>query len=621
MQRVAETFQAAFDAVLELPERLRLTFEPDRCLSSKDIGSVWLLRRRADSALFLLRIAPEDALWEEFRLLDCVSQVLPGVVPFPLDCFSQDGKGYFLRSYLPGQTLAQWRDARGGCSDAKCAEIGRQICALLEKLHGMNPPVIHRDIKPENLIMGPDGCLRLIDFGIARQYRAGADRDTKNLGTEGTAAPEQYGFAQTDARTDLYGLGMTLLWLRTGSYERTALRQAAPPLRRVLARATDFSPDRRFASAAEFRRALTGRSSWKPWLALGLTAAVLAPALLSTFLWRTAETLRLQLAEAHTRLEAMEAAQWEAAQAEAAQAEIVTFYSRCLEAAVRAELEQPEGVVTYQDLTCVTRLAVAGQETISQEQDFQYPVSAAADGAPAGDISDLSLLADMPNLRTLYLCDQRITDLTPLAELPLEVLYLGGNPLGDLAPLQGLSRLRELNLDNTNPASLAPLAELPVQTLSLNMVHVRDEDWSVLEEMDQVMTLQIRNAPTEALAYLPQMDALLELCLEGYPGADLTLLKLPRLEVLQMIGGSLTDLTGIEQLEQLGTLNLTNCNVTDLSPLSAAPRLFSLCLNCPDLDYAQLNSLPNLQYVRVPAEDHPTIETLCPGHRFELLPY
>lgn len=620
MQQGTERFQAAFDAVLELPERLRPSFETDRCLSDKETESVWLLRRRADGAPFLLRTGPEDALWEEFRLLDSVSQALPGAVPFPLDCFSEDGKGYFLRSYLPGQTLAQWRDARGGCSDAKCAKIGRQICSLLEKLHGMNPPVIHRDIKPENIIMCPDGCLRLIDFGIARQYRAGADRDTKTLGTEGTAAPEQYGFAQTDARTDLYGLGMTLLWLRTGSYERSALRQAAPPLRRVLERATDFSPDRRFASAAAFRCALTGRHRWKRWLAIGLTAAVLALALLSASLWRTAEKLQIQLAEANTSLEALEAVRQEVMQAEAARTEIVNFSSPCLEAAVRAELEQPEGVVTYRDLTRVTRLAVAGQELISEEQDFQYSVYAAR-GESAGDISDLSLLADMPNLKTLYLCNQQITDLTPLAELPLEVLYLSGNPLGDLTPLQGLSHLRELNLDYTNPDSLMPLAGLPVRTLSLDNTHVRDGDWSFLEEMDQVTALQIWNVPAEALAYLPQMDALLELSLGEYPGSDLTLLKLPRLEVLEITGGSLTDLTGIEQLEQLGTLNLTNCNVSDLSPLSVAPRLYSLCLNCPNLDYSQLSSLPNLQYVRVPEEDHLTIEALCPGHRFELLPY
>lgn len=276
MWQAAETFQAAFDAVLELPERLTPAFETDRCLCCKEGGAVWRLRRRADGAPFLLRIGPEEALLEEFRLLNCAAQALPGSVPWPVDCFVQDGRGYLLRSYLPGQTLDQWRAARGGCSDRMCAEIGRQVCGLLAQLHSLDPPVIHRDIKPENLIMGPDGRLRLIDFGIARRYRAGADRDTRNLGTEGTAAPEQYGFAQTDARTDLYGLGMTLLWLRTGSYDRAALKQVGPGLRRALERAVSFAPDQRFASAAEFGRALTRQPQWQPLALCAAAAALLA---------------------------------------------------------------------------------------------------------------------------------------------------------------------------------------------------------------------------------------------------------------------------------------------------------------------------------------------------------
>ena len=120
--------------------------------------------------------------------------------------------------------------------------------ALLERLHSLEPPVIHRDIKPENIVLGEDGAVGLIDFGIARQYKPERESDTRLMGSRSTAPPEQYGFAQTDGRADLYALGATLSWLLTGSYERDALEKApvSRRLRRVLTKAAAFSPADRY---------------------------------------------------------------------------------------------------------------------------------------------------------------------------------------------------------------------------------------------------------------------------------------------------------------------------------------------------------------------------------------
>ena len=141
-------------------------------------------------------------------------------MPAPESFFRDNGTDYLLRTYLPGETLTHYRDREGTCPEAVCVSLGRQICRLLETLHTQQPPIIHRDIKPENILLLPDGRVGLIDFGIARQYKSGQDTDTRRMGTRSTAAPEQYGFAQTDHRTDLYALGMTLIWLSTGTYER-----------------------------------------------------------------------------------------------------------------------------------------------------------------------------------------------------------------------------------------------------------------------------------------------------------------------------------------------------------------------------------------------------------------
>lgn len=610
-----EEFQAAFDAALALPERLSASYEPDRCLSSRGEGAAWRLRRRVDGAAFFLRIGPEEAVFAEFQLLKQAAEALPGRSAYPVDCFAQDGTGYLLRTWLPGQTLAQWRAARDGCSDRTCMELGRQLCALAAALHSLDPPVIHRDIKPENLIVGPDGCLRLIDFDIARLYRRDGSRDTERLGTEGTAAPEQYGFSQTDARTDVYAMGMTLLWLRTGVYDRAALAQAGPRLRRVLERATDFSPARRYASAADMGRALQARSV--PWraAAVGLAAAAAALALCCVLQGRTVSSLRAQLGAAQEP-------------PSRAAAETVVFDSSCLEAAVRAALGRPEGSVTYGDLQQVRRLAVSGQTVIGAEHVFAYAGCPYLDGRAmtdtgTGDIRDLSLLARMPNLQEVILCGQPVDDLSPLEGLPIETLILGGCQAADFSVLSSLTSLRALTLDAGSGVRLTLenldfLGQLPLEQLSLNNLSLPGGEWRALADLNRVWRLLLLNPPPEALAYLPEMEALFDLEIYAYPQPDLTALNLPRLDTLTIRDSSLT-LEGAEQLTNLGTVSLIHCPVQDLSPLEALPRLISINLDGPALDYTQLNAFPNLLYVRVPADLCGAVEAACPGHTFELL--
>ena len=182
-----------------------------------------------------------------------------------------------MRAYLPGETLAQRREREDSCPEALCVSLGQKLCALLEILHSQEPPVIHRDIKPENILLLPDGEVGLIDFGIARQYKGGQDTDTRHMGTRSTAAPEQYGYAQTDRRTDLYALGMTLIWALTGQYDREALQEAeiSPRLRKTLEKAVAFAPEARFQDAAAFSAALAGKQPRRKRAVLALTAALL----------------------------------------------------------------------------------------------------------------------------------------------------------------------------------------------------------------------------------------------------------------------------------------------------------------------------------------------------------
>lgn len=617
-----EEFDREFQPVLEsisLPGRLAGRYFPESCIACREGGEVWVLRDGPGNR-FILKIdrTGQRDLAGEFALMRRLPRELEGRVPQPVECFQEGAAWYLLRTHLPGQSLAEvWEQG-----DAlRCVELGQKLCALLERLHGLEEPVIHRDIKPENIILTPEGEPGLIDFGIARTYKEGQDSDTMFMGTRNTAPPEQYGYAQTDQRADIYSLGMTLRWMLTGSYRPEALEQGDYPegLKRCLQKATAFDPQNRYGSAGELGRALS--VSLKPprrkWL---LPAACLALVLVLAALCWPRETAG------------------------------VAFDNALLEQAVRAELDKPETIITPEDLEQVERLAVVGQNLLGTEQDYDYRVFGYVDGvpqedAPRGDISDLSLLSRMPNLKTLYLCQQEIEDLSPLAGLPLEELYLadnyitdlsplealpklqvlclGNNPVYDLSPLSSLPRLRELNLDSVDgtPDSLAPLARLRVQKLHLSNQFPADGDWSPLGTLNEVTDLWLWNPPAEALEALAGMKSLQALRIGGLDGENLRLLHALELDSLSLfsISGSLD---GLEQMQTLRWLDLAGMEGASLEPAAALKNLGFLSLNdCRGMDYTPLLRSPALETVEVWDElCRRELERDCPpwARRFEV---
>ena len=157
--------------------------------------------------------------------------------------------------YVEGLDLRQFVEAFGPMDAQAACRYGRDLCEALMVLHGLEGgPVIHRDVNPGNIII-EEGRAVLIDLGIARTFRDDVRKDTHAWGTSGFAAPEQFGFMQTDARADIYGLGVCLRYMLTGEVDATDV-SACDGLGLVLARATRMDPQDRFASAAELEDAL-----------------------------------------------------------------------------------------------------------------------------------------------------------------------------------------------------------------------------------------------------------------------------------------------------------------------------------------------------------------------------
>lgn len=172
---------------------------------------------------------------------------------------------YIIMDFVQGENLKTVVTSSGPQAQDTVVSWGVKLCDVLTYLHGKG--IVYRDMKPANIMLSPDGNIKLIDFGIAREYKENASEDTTALGTEGYAAPEQYeGKGQTDARTDVYSMGITLFQLLTGvnpsSYQENifSIRLQNPNLSsgldKIILKCTNKDPKKRYQSAEELKKAL-----------------------------------------------------------------------------------------------------------------------------------------------------------------------------------------------------------------------------------------------------------------------------------------------------------------------------------------------------------------------------
>ena len=179
-----------------------------------------------------------------------------------------DGESFLIvMDYIEGKPLSNALKELGAQPQEFVVEWAKQLCDVLGYLHSRIPPIIYRDMKPSNVMLKPDGNVTLIDFGTAREFKSDRVEDTTCLGTQGYAAPEQFGGrGQTDARTDIYCLGATMYHLVTGHnpakppYEMYPIRQWNPNLssglEQIILKCTRKNPEDRYQNCAELMYAL-----------------------------------------------------------------------------------------------------------------------------------------------------------------------------------------------------------------------------------------------------------------------------------------------------------------------------------------------------------------------------
>ncbi|MCX6016049.1 MAG: protein kinase [Chloroflexales bacterium] len=242
------------------------------------MGAVYRVMRLADHTLWALKeMCPtedmrpvEDAdqrrlFLQEAELLRTLTHAnLPAVS----EIFVHDGRPCIVMEFVVGQTLDERiRIANAALAAPQVISVCIQVARVLHYMHTQNPAIIYRDVKPSNIMLRADRVIKLIDFGVARTYKKRQTKDTVAMGSAGYAPPEQYGKGQTDARSDVYGLGATLLHLLTnitpvplhqptvGSIKRLNVTVSSE-LELVIIRAMEQDPAKRYQTADQMAEAL-----------------------------------------------------------------------------------------------------------------------------------------------------------------------------------------------------------------------------------------------------------------------------------------------------------------------------------------------------------------------------
>lgn len=594
-----------------LPEDMQEHWTVYECLKESEDSSTFLVKETATGILCVLkwgRNRQAEFLRNEMEIMKKMADRKLSGIPKAYRIFEENGEVYLVREYIEGMSLAQMVLQKGGISEAEICRISRKICQTAEQFQNPDEPMIHRDIKPENIVVTPGGEVVFIDFGTMRSYKKDGSRDTFVVGTRGTAAPEQYGYTQTDQRTDVYAIGQTMLYMVSESYEMNQLSECAVSrrMKKIIEKACSFEPDKRYGDAAQLRRAVEKCQAnnrkkvyKKAGAVFGLIAAGYILAILSPD-GTVIENKRIETAE-------------QSAAEEQIQAEI-TFREELIEEAVRKELGLSKtDKITASMLENVRKLRIVGKEILDDEDTFwgeghHVDGKDSSFGSVRGNITDLSDLAQMVNLEELALCNQKIEDISGLKELPLKKLYLSKNMITDFSvllnlidldtlcimenPAENLSVIGEctgilrLNIQGMNLTDIDFLKNLSLDYLDMSNVEVENNIFEPLTEMKKLDTLCMCDVNEAAAETLSQMSTLKALFMWG----DSTILEnlkplkgMTQLETLAFTT-QISSLEGIEQFPSLNFLSVSFSLVKDLSPVTGAKNLQVIDISNADIE-------------------------------------
>mgnify|MGYP000364732333 FL=1 len=668
-----------------LPEEMQNCWTVDEFLKEGEDSCTVLVKETATGIFCVLkwgRKIQAEMLRNEMEILQKLTEMGLTGIPKAYRIFEENGGVYFLREYIEGTPLSQMVMQKGGIQEREFCKISLKICQAVENFQKLEDPMIHRDIKPENIVVTPTGETVFIDFGTMRSYKKDSQRDTFVVGTRETAAPEQYGYRQTDQRTDVYAIGQTMLYMVTESYELDQLSECkiSRKLKKIIEKACSFEPDKRYADAAELRKAIEKCQEdnrkmvhKKAGAAVGLTAA---GCILAVFLSNTGILTDITSPKSQVLAESMNVEQSQNTDAvpdtenesvatneqtamdkqttvnkqNTGQTESVTFKESLIEVAVRKELNLSESdTITTEMLENVKQIRIVGTEILDDGDNFwgignRVEGKDSEFGSARGSITDLTDLTMMKNIENLALCNQEIEDISALENLPLKELYLNKNKITDFSVLTGLTNLdllcilenpaedlsvlkecssiTRLNIESMKLADIDFLGQMNLNILYMNNAEIKDGNMKPLLEINNLQELCIGDVPEEMAEVLAQMSELKVLIMWGGNTVLKNLEPLKGMESLESLAVSspVSSLEGIENFPNLYALSIGFSFITDLTPVLEAEQLHYIDISNAAIDsYEPLLEHPTLAQVQCTEEQKKEILELKSSPDFEIL--
>ncbi|MDR0857771.1 MAG: protein kinase, partial [Oscillospiraceae bacterium] len=435
-------------------------YEPESMLARTGECQTWLCREISGGERCICKI------YSEAPKVEFLSKLSHPGLPRFIEEFTDGEYSCVVREYAPGLTLAEFLPDNA-ITQNSAVEISIKLAEILYYLHSQNPPVIHRDIKPANVIL--DGNkVRLIDFGIARFFdeKKAADTDTVLFGSSGFAAPEQLGYGQSDARTDIFSFGQLLRLMLARCAETPDNR-----LLKLADRCTKLEPDKRYRSFEQILKTLKTGSRKN---IVKIARIAVAGALVIGFAIGLAAGIFSSKEPA------------------------VKFMEPLLEASARLALgfERTEKL-TALDLTRIREIYLWDEYPAANREAFDK-INPGIIPANSGGVQTLDDLRKMPNLEKLYISEQDFKDIAALESLTqIRELFFANCGFNELPDLSGLPNLTMIQIWNDN----MPEAEFDISPLAacealdvLNLHNLNVRDYSPLLECKKLKHLFLTEA-------------------------------------------------------------------------------------------------------------------------------
>lgn len=605
-----------YDDKNSIPSIIKKNYRQISCLKYTKEKQVYVVEDKEDGDKYILKCALNEGakfLETEYKfLIEQEQDFLPKAV-----FGEQIGDGFYLiRQYFKGETLESYVEKRGCLSVKEALSTIEKIGDYIVKLHKQEPPILHRDIKPQNFLRTTDGQYKVIDMETMKYYKESADFDTVIIGTRMTAAPEQFGYQKSSVQTDIYSIGVLLVYLLTGDYslKKTNLKTIPYALRKIIEKATAFDPKKRYKTVDAFAKEIHFYKCFKMRINTARIGILLLLILivLGGYIYK----LRAIYETKHTDNESLIMSE-----------QVVEFKNSRIDVAVRQYLgKSSDEVILVNELQQIETLIIIGDRVFDDwdvyEEYFKgkwYEVGQMKQPIDEFQIEDLryftnlkELVLDVQNvnslegienlpLRKISVATNNVTDIEPLTQIKtLEYVRISSNPIKSLEGFENLSNMEVLNVSDTKVDNLEPIANCPLT--ELNCSYAKVTDYTFLKSLNSLQTLCMGNADKETIEYINTLVELENLTVVRSQISSLTqlsnLTNLISLDVSDSV--MLTSLEGVENFKKLEYIAFISTGVSDISHLSSLKNLYTIEPSySPVTDFTPLLECPvfNMMYV------------------------